>query len=251
MACTAPATQAVRQQVVDSLEMHSCIVVSLSPDRPNIFYAVQHRTEIEGDFLELLTSLQTSTSNAARVIVYCKSMNTCADLYAHFHYELGNASYYPVGAPQLSHNRLFGMFHSHTPQHNKDVILKSFQAPDGVVRVVFATDAFAAVGIDFQGVNKIIHYGAPMTLEDYFQESGRGGLQIGDSTPSIVYWKPADCLVKKEPSTPRHYANIAVRKYLENTSECRWKMLLDYFDSSCAKPGRNPSRCCDVCSKSL
>ena len=34
-------------------------------------------------------------------------------------------SYYPAGSPHLSDHRLFGMFHSCTPQHNKDVILES------------------------------------------------------------------------------------------------------------------------------
>ena len=33
------------------------------------------------------------------------------------------------------------MFHSSTPQHNKDVILKSLTQSDGGVRVVFATVA--------------------------------------------------------------------------------------------------------------
>ncbi len=49
---------------------------------------------------------------------YCQSLDTCADLYAHFHYELGEASYYPPGSLHLSDYRLFGMFHANTPQHN-------------------------------------------------------------------------------------------------------------------------------------
>ena len=71
-----------------------------------------------------------------RVIVYCRSLDMCADLYAHFHCELGIDSYYPPGADAISDNHLFGMFHANTPQHNKDVILKSLTKPDGVVRVV-------------------------------------------------------------------------------------------------------------------
>lgn len=56
--------------------------------------------------------------------------------------------------------------------------------PDEVVRVVFATVALG-MGIDLQGVNTIIHYGAPQSIEDYFQESGRGG-RSGESACSIV-----------------------------------------------------------------
>ena len=43
------------------------------------------------------------------------------------------------------------MFHSNTPQHNKDVILKSLRDPSGVVRVVFATTALG-MGINLQDV---------------------------------------------------------------------------------------------------
>ena len=108
----------------------------------------------------------------------------CAELFSLFSYELGNHQYYPPGAPELSDNRLFGMFHASSPQHSKDVIVQSLLNPDGVVRIVFASVAMG-MGIDLQGVNTIIHYGAPSSIEDYFQASGRGG-RSGDSAHSIL-----------------------------------------------------------------
>ena len=44
----------------------------------------------------------------------------------------------------------------------------------GTVRVVFASVAMG-MGIDLHGVDTIIHYGAPSSIEDYFQSSGRRG----------------------------------------------------------------------------
>ena len=44
----------------------------------------------------------------------------------------------------------------------------------GTVRVVFASVAMG-VGIDLHGVDTIFHYGAPSSIEDYFQASGRRG----------------------------------------------------------------------------
>ena len=111
-----------------------------------------------------------------------------------------------------------------TPQHNKDVILQSLRDPKGVVRVVFAMVALG-MGIDLQDVNTVIHYGAPRSLEDYFQESGRGR-RSGGSARSVVFWKPRDCPVKVKPSTTRDQEVIDVRRYLENCSECRRKVLL-------------------------
>ena len=93
----------------------------------------------------------------------------CAELYAHFHHELQEASYYPQDSDHISDYRLFGMFHSSICQQNKDVILNSLQVPDGVVCVMFVTIA-PGMGIN---INTVIHYGAPQSLEDYFQESGR------------------------------------------------------------------------------
>lgn len=184
-----------RQQVIDSLEMYTCVLVSVTPDRPNIFYEVKPRSEIGNDLANFLTTLREHTIQTPQVIVYCTSLNMCANLYTHFHYELGSESYYPLGAPQLSNNRLFGMFHANTPQYNKDVILRSLQFVDGIVQVIFATVALG-MGINLQGVNQIIHYGTPQSLEDYFQKNGRGGRRSGDRATSVIYWKPADCPVK-------------------------------------------------------
>lgn len=105
--------------------MNGCDFVCASPDRPNICYEVCHRTDIENDMCSLVTSFKECNKKAPRVIIYCRTLNMCADLYAHFHYELEDASYYPPGAEKISDNRLFGMFHSNTKQYNKDVVLKS------------------------------------------------------------------------------------------------------------------------------
>ena len=157
MACTATASKSVKKDVIESLEMTDCVEVAASPDRPNIYYEVKLRSDVDTDFLPLISTLREKSVHTPRVLVYCQSLDMCADLYAHFHYELGEASYYPLGSPHLSDFRLFGMFHASTPQHNKDVILKSLLVPDGVVRVVFATVALG-MGIDLCDVNTVIHF---------------------------------------------------------------------------------------------
>ena len=76
------------------------------------------------------------------------------------------------------------MFHASTPQHSKNVIMGSLQDCHGTVRIVFASVTMG-MGIDLHEVDTIIHYGAPSSIEDYFQASGRRG-QSGDSAYSIV-----------------------------------------------------------------
>ena len=152
----------------------------------------------------------------------CRSLNMCADLatvYAHFLYTLGDKSYYSQHVPKISDNRLFAMFHSNTPEHNKSIVLQSMVDAYGIVRIVFATTALG-MGVDFAGVHTVIHYGAPRSIVDYFQESGRAGRDEKPST-STVYWLPADASLKKDLSNRVNADIVAVRHYLENDEECQ------------------------------
>ena len=54
------------------------------------------------------------------------------------------------------------------------------------------------------------------------------------------------CPVKQNPSTTRDQEVIDVRRYLENSSDCRRKVLLKHFDVSFANPGSEDHQCCDV-----
>ena len=148
----------------------------------------------------------------------------CSDLYVYFLSKLGKDSYYPLGAPEVSDHRLFGMFHANTPVHNKDVILRSMLVEDGVVRIVFATVALG-MGVNFVGLHRTIHYGAPSSIEDLFQESGRAG-RSGEPAKSTVYWQPSDAKRKQDLSNPRNVEELAVRNYLENDRVCRRLQLL-------------------------
>ena len=156
-------------------------------------------------------------------------------------------THYQPGVDKLSNNRLFGMFHANTPDHNKDVILKSLNEPDGVVRLVFATVALG-MGINLRDVNTIIHYSAPQSIDDYFQESGRGG-RSGQHARSVVYWRATECPMRKVLSSTRDHEVAAVREYLQNETICCRQWLLNYFEPSWTNCERDPSLCCDVCAK--
>ena len=220
--------------------------VCTSPGRPNIFYEVRPRTIIDDDMKDVVESLKRFKNCAPRVIVYCRTLDMCANLYAHFHYWLGDSSYYPPGSEKISDNRFFGMYHANTPEHNKEVILNSLTRPDGNVHLVFATVAMG-MGINLRDVNTILHYGAPQSIEDYFQESGRGG-RSGQAARSTIYWKPSDCPIRKNLVNTRDHEVAAVRHYLENSTSCRRKWLLEYFDPSFSKKV-HVAACCDICEK--
>ena len=151
--------------------MSEVVTVKLSPNHSNIMYVERRRTDLETNFSESLSTLMEKQKDTLRVVVYCRTlMIICADLFSRFSYEMGKSQYYPPSAPELSENRLFGMFHASTPHHCKDVNMGSLQDCHGTVRVVFASVAMGmgidlhGMGIDLHGVNTIIHYGAPSSI---------------------------------------------------------------------------------------
>ena len=245
LALTATVTDLITRDVITTLDMEDCEIVCLSPNRPNIYYEVKPQNDIDTDMVDSVHFLQVHKKDTNRTIVYCRTMDMCADLYGYFLHSLGESSYFPPAAPQVSDNRLFGMYHSSTPSYNKQVVLQSLLKPDGVVRVVFATNALG-MGVNMAKVNRIIHYGAPRSIDDYFQESGRAG-RSGEQSSSLVYWKPVQCPMTTEPKTVHEMERKMVRQYLENTTSCRRKALLRYFDVEVLETDENPVLCCDVC----
>ena len=66
----------------------------------------RRRTDLETDSLN--HTLKEKQKDTLRVIVYCRTLMICADLFSRFSYEMGKSQYYTPSAPELSENRLFG-----------------------------------------------------------------------------------------------------------------------------------------------
>ena len=101
-----------------SLEMNKCEFTALQIGQT---FLQGISLYIESDLKFVVESLKELKNTTPRVIVYSRSLDMCANLYAHFHFELGDMSYYPPRSNKISDNRLFGMFHASTPEH-RDVI---------------------------------------------------------------------------------------------------------------------------------
>ena len=247
MALTATITNVMLADIKTQLNMPDCHLVCLSPDRPNIYYEVKERTSIEVNFHEIIQDVLHNSVKAKRILVYCQSLNMCSSLYAYFLYTLGDKSYHPPSAEPVAANHLFGMYHSGTNDSIKDIVMRSLVDPGGNIRVVFATVALG-MGVNLANVNTVVHYGAPRSLEDYFQESGRGG-RTGGQAFSTVYWCCKDAPKYRDVSDHRRHEVVLVRSYLENNSICRRKQLMDYFVEHLSDTCTTAiPLCCDVCS---
>ena len=247
LATMATVTTAMRNDIIEKLDMAGCCVLTESPNKPNITYEAVRKNNIEEDFNCVVRDVAENNIKAQRVVVHCQSLGMCASLYTHFLQAVQDASYYPPGAEHVSDNRLIAMFHSCTDEHNKRVVMSSLSQTDGVVRVVFATMALG-MGVDFKSLDYIVHYGAPRSLEDYTQECGRAGRDHQQSV-SRIYWKPSEAPVYADQSVYRNKELKEVRDYLENTELCHRFMLLKYFDPAVAMTlgSRDNTLCCDNC----
>lgn len=254
---TATVTPQIRCDILKILDIDGCKEISVSPNRPNIYYEVMQRTcsgtvesDIEHDLGFLIKSLEMYKDLAPRVLVYCRKIDMCSNLFDFFLLTLGEHSYLMPNS-EISSNRLFAMYHSNTPAANKTTILDSLLTQGGIIRIVFATNALG-MGVNISGLNRVIHYGAPTTLEGYFQESGRAG-RTGDQSTSTVYWTARDCPLYTDPKTTLERDSIAVRSYLDNKMMCRRRLLLQHFDTDFAQalPKHNPILCCDYCRQNI
>ena len=79
IACTATATRSIRQEVVSNLNMGGC---ESSPDRHNKVFPC---TSIKNDMQHILDDQKKLNCQAPCTLIYCRLLNTCSDLYAHFH----------------------------------------------------------------------------------------------------------------------------------------------------------------------
>ena len=71
-----------RKDIIDCFDMNECVMISASPNRPNIFYAVCKRTTIDEDMGHIVKDVKINNLKSNRIIVYCRSLNMCAELYA-------------------------------------------------------------------------------------------------------------------------------------------------------------------------
>ena len=214
--------------------MKNEVVVSTSPTRPNVMYAVSSFKSISSTFRPVLDRLRVERKSFPRMIIYCRRMEECADLYQYFRGELRADFTEPSGAPDLARFRLVDMYHSVTCSDVKESIIKSFtkQSP---LRIVFATSAF---NIDCPDVRQIIHLGSPSDMETYFQEISRAGRDGYPALSLLLHKKSAD----------RQCANYTMIDYMSSKTVCRQNKLSEYFDGYARADMETSCLCCDVCS---
>ena len=82
MSLTATASKATIKAICSSVGMKKGLLVSQSPNKPNIFYCVNTmEKEIEGAFSALVSEICEKRTAVDRTIIFCRSYNSCTEVY--------------------------------------------------------------------------------------------------------------------------------------------------------------------------
>jgi ATP-dependent DNA helicase RecQ len=154
IALTATATDVVRRDIVEQLDLDHPEVFVRGFDRPNLTYAV---TETPGKAQKAQRLAEIIDDTPGSTIIYCASRKSCEEVAELLRNEIKRpATVYHAGLLPDERRR------------SQDRFMQ------GKIDVVVATNAFG-MGVDKPDIRAVIHYNLPGSLEALYQEAGRAG----------------------------------------------------------------------------
>jgi ATP-dependent DNA helicase RecQ len=223
IALTATATPKVQSDIVKSLDMRNERKFVSSFNRPNLYYEVRPKINKEQTIKEILQILKGLGSPSA--IIYVQARKTTEEL-----------------AEMLNLNGISAApYHAGMDAKSRASVQDAFLGED--IKVICATIAFG-MGIDKPDVRCVIHYDIPKSIENYYQETGRGG-RDGMAGSCYSFYAPKDIyklekFLRDKPVAEREMGGQLLEEVVAyaETSGCRRKFLLHYFgeeydDSNC------------------
>jgi ATP-dependent DNA helicase RecQ len=226
-AFTATATSKVSGDIEARLGLRDPFRVRASFDRPNLFYEVRAKRDVDAQILEFLKAHPDEPG-----IIYRTTRDAV---------ERTAAALSKKGIQALP-------YHAGLPAEEKSANQEAFSKDE--TQVVVATIAFG-MGIDKSNVRFVIHADLPKNLEGYYQETGRAG-RDGEPSLCVLYYGGGDI------PKIRHFLDqmndaeereLAIRRLNQmsafaSRNLCRRRQLLAYFEED--YPEANCGSC-DIC----
>ena len=237
IALTATATEDVRRDIADQLQLIESKWFVSSFNRPNLIYSVRPKQQAFESLLGLIKS-----HNNESAIIYCFSRKETEQLA------------YDLSERGISAAPYHAGLDNDLRRATQDRFIKD------EVTVIVATIAFG-MGIDKPDVRLVVHYNLSKSLEGYYQETGRAGR---DGLPSecVLFYTFGDRVKQDffinqiEDPTERQHASDKLSAMVEYSElrSCRRRYMLRYFgdhsdvtELNGLKDSKSGCASCDVC----
>ncbi|MFG0291092.1 MAG: DNA helicase RecQ [Rhodopirellula sp. JB044] len=225
-AFTATASQRVRDDIAEQLDLVSPSILVGNFDRPNLTYRMIRRANA---LLQIMSVIDQHRGESG--VVYCITRKEVEQTAAALSAEGISALPYHAGLDDA------------TRQQNQDAFIRE------QVNVIVATVAFG-MGIDKSNVRFVIHAGMPKSIEHYQQESGRAG-RDGLASQCVLLYSGGDLMTWKrilelgDPSNvDEAMQNVRAMADLCTGVQCRHAAIVNYFGQEFDADNCNA---CDVC----
>lgn len=162
-AYTATATEIIRDDIKDQLQMQNPFEQVGSFDRANIELNVRESINKTNDVIDIAKQ-----NSDDAIIVYCATVKTATSLHS------------ALVAAGISS----GLYHGRLDADVKNDMQEKYL--NNEIRVMVATNAFG-MGVDKANIRQVIHYHMPGNLENFYQEAGRAGRDGEDSKATLLY----------------------------------------------------------------
>ena len=250
LAVTATATDTVCDDITKSLQLTNPVLVRASFDRPNLYLKV-----LEIPNITIFEQLKTKIKQVQKPIPKEQLILTYIKKYPNEKIIVYTNSRKDSEEVSLELNKLLKdcseAYHAGLSKDIREQIQSRFI--NGEIKVIISTIAFG-MGID-QTIRVVLIFGCPSSIEEYYQQIGRGGR---DNLPAetVLYFDYGKLMLAKfmmkdiKMKFPMLYraklnnlTKIGKYGYL-NT--CRRKFILEYFNESCNFfTCTNCDNCCD------
>ena len=212
-AFTATSTQNVTDDILRELRLKNPLLLKGSVFRKNIFISAENR--INNGQAQLKNFLLRHKDESG--IIYVSSRKKAEELSTF----LNHAGYRSLA------------YHAGLPQHIREQNFRIFV--NDKVDIMVATIAFG-MGIDKSDIRFVVHMSLPKSLENYYQEIGRGG-RDGEDSEALLLFNAGDMVQHKhflhditDEAYKEHLALKIDTIYKYATSEiCFHKQLAEYF----------------------